>query len=306
LISSSGWITDFFHLFNQWSVVIFALSLPFYFIMSSNRGFLQGNQQFIKLSTSYQSEIWIKLLITAILLILFPTHQGLIISVAILLSIIPGVFINSTHVLFSSATKLPKQLKKSILAFAGVTLGYELIQIIINYGDLLMVKHYFSNSQAGLYTSMALVGRMIYFLTWMLVMILIPTILQKRKENKPYKADMLRYFSIIFSFSALIVITVFFFPELAIKLLFGSEYLDIAPYLWKYALATGFFALANLFIYYFISLDQFFSVIIAGCFAVLQIVLYSFYHQEISDIIHIQLFCMGSLLIIQLIAFIKN
>jgi hypothetical protein len=38
-----------------------------------------------------------------------------------------------------------------------LTAFYELTQIIIN-SDIILVKHYFNNEQAGLYASLALIG----------------------------------------------------------------------------------------------------------------------------------------------------
>ena len=45
----SGQISDFFHLQNQWSVVIFSAAVPIYFLLSAERGLMQGEQSFTKL-----------------------------------------------------------------------------------------------------------------------------------------------------------------------------------------------------------------------------------------------------------------
>lgn len=305
-IAFSGGITDFFHLKNHWSVIVFAFSIPVYFLLSTERGLLQGRQSFTGLSVSYQVEIWSKFISTIALLYIFRDQAGVAIALSMLLSIFISKFIRKTGFVVHSVSevKIPGYVIKKIMMFAGFTLGYELIQIAINYGDMLMVKHYFDARTAGLYTSIALIGRIIYFITWMMVMVLIPTILQKRKDKLPYKSTMFSYVAIITSVSLFIICLSAGFPELTIRLLFGEAFISFAPMLWKYALATSLFALANLFIYYFISTEYYLPVYLAGVFTIAQLGLYLLFHDSINQIIGIQIVMMSVLLAVQLGIFV--
>ena len=74
--------------------------------------------------------------------------------------------------------------KKGILRFFLLTAFYELVQIVCNNSDILMVKHYFDSYDAGLYSSLALIGRIVYFVTWMFVMLLLPAVIELRKEDQ--------------------------------------------------------------------------------------------------------------------------
>jgi len=74
--------------------------------------------------------------------------------------------------------------------------------------------------------------------------------------------------------------------------------------LWKYALATSIFAIANIFAYYFLSIDQYIPVIISGLFGVLQMVLVIFFHESLAQVVHMQIIAMVLLLIIQCLFFI--
>ena len=47
-----------------------------------------------------------------------------------------------------------------------------------------MVKHYFGPNDAGLYASLALIGRVVYFVAWMFVMLLLPSVVQKEKDGE--------------------------------------------------------------------------------------------------------------------------
>ncbi len=297
-------IQEFFHLTSGWGIILLAFCLPAYFLMSAKRGVLQGQLQFIKLSYSYQVEVWSKVLITVGVFALFVSEVSTSLAFAILGSIILGYLACGKERFSLKKNQLLREIQGKIWLFIGITLGYELLQILINYGDMMIVKHYFDDFTAGLYTSMALIGRMIYFVTWMMVMVLIPSILNRRKQGLSYRPMMYKYFSIIFLFSGSLTLMVYLFPVSTVNLFFGSEFLSFSHLLWKYALATSLFALANLFIYYFISIENFLSVYIAGAVVVIQFILYNQFHDNVEQIILTQVFTMSGLLGSQLALFL--
>lgn len=302
LVTFSRPIAAFFQLPSYSIVLVLALCLPFYFMMSVKRGFLQGKEAFIKLSASYQAEMWIRFAITVLLVFTVGRSVGIIVSISIVASVIAGYLIMGkpkgiglSRVDFSG--------RKMVLNFFMLTAGYECAQILINYSDILLVKHYFSSQEAGLYTSMALIGRMIYFVTWMVVMILIPKVLNMKKRGEAYQKVFLKYFLTILGFSLLIVCGAVVFQKEIVLLLFGSAYLSISGLLWMYAVATMLFALANLFVYYFLSLDQRTPVYVAIVFGVLQVVVLTLFHASLLQIVIAQIANMGALLAVQLVFF---
>ncbi len=288
-------ITVYFQLSNPLVLVVFSLGFPFYCYLSVQRGVFQGKQQFIGLSTSYQKELWVKILSTFLLLVMFPSQSSLILAFAIVFSIITSISSVDINIRLK---KLPKPLSIQILKFFGFTIAYELVQILINYGDLIMVKHYFDNTTAGLYTSISLVGRMIYFATWVLVMLLIPKVVERKKKGLPVTHLLYRNILLISGLSTIIVLFTGLFPRFSIMILFGEAFLPISGLLWKYALATSFFALSNLVIYYFISIDRFWPVLLAGVFALAQLFCYQWFHNSLEEVVMVQVVSMGTLLVV--------
>jgi O-antigen/teichoic acid export membrane protein len=106
--------------------------------------------------------------------------------------------------------------------------------------------------------------------------------------------------------ATIIVVFCSIFPETAITLLFGKSYLAMAPLLWKYALATGLFAVSNIFAYYYLSLDKYIPVVISGVFGMLQVALVIFFHDSLEQVVHVQIITMVLLLIVQLFFFVIN
>ncbi len=285
--------------------IVFGIGVPLYFLMSVNRGVFQGKKEFKFLSITYQAEMLSRLIITLGLLFLFNIQSSLVIAIGILISfgfgLIPFKFknlrFNTSVVIQASKTKLVRN-------FFIITAFYEFTQIIINNSDILLVKHYFESYEAGLYASLALIGRIVYFIAWMFVMLLLPTVVQLKKEGKATAPILFKYVGYIATIASIIILCCSLFPETAITLLFGKSYLAIAPLLWKYALATGLFAVSNIFAYYYLSLDRYVPVIFSGIFGMLQMGLVIFFHESLEQVVHMQIVAMILLLIFQIIYFV--
>lgn len=283
---------------------IFGIAVPVYFVMSVNRGNLQGQQSFIELSITYQLEMFCRLALTFAFLLLFDISSSVAVSSAIAISFVAGVFpLKKLRFKKSAQAMLSAQENKVILQFFVLTACYELTQIICNNSDILLVKHYFPSYDAGLYASLALIGRVVYFVTWMFVMLLLPTVVSMRKEGQNSVPVLLKYVGYITALSAGIVAFTFLFPAVAVQLLFGEQYMAIAPLLGWYALATSFFALSNIFAYYYLSLDHYKPIVIAAVFGVLQIVLIILFHNSLYEVVLAQVAAMGALLLAQLAYF---
>ena len=281
---------------------IFALGLPLYFLMSVNRGLYQGKDVLNKLSLTYQSEMISRLVITIGVVLLIPAiPSSIAIAIGIVISFVFGLFPFQKSIVKSTIVITEKLVEtKSIIIFFGLTAFYELTQIIINNSDIILVKHYFDNEQAGLYASLALIGRVVYFVSWMFVMLLLPKVIQLKKDGKNTLPILLKYVGYIVILSTLIVTFTWLFPEFVVRLMFGEQYISISPLLWQYALATSIFAIANIFAYYFLSIGKYIPVIVSAFLGLTQIGLIMLYHNSLEQVVLMQVLTMVLLLVFQL------
>ncbi|WP_430908292.1 sugar isomerase [Maribacter sp. 2-571] len=296
-------LQETFHTQNAYMFVLFGLGIPLYFFMSVNRGSFQGKQSFKKLSLTYQAEMWSRLLITLALLYLVPLHPGTLVAIGILASFFFGLFPSDTKGLAWKTNQLINEDQKRVNRFMLLTAGYELTQIIINNSDVLLVKHFFEAKEAGLYASLALIGRVVYFAAWMFVMLLLPKVVERQKEGRPTAPILFKYVSYIGVLCMAIVAACSLFPQLIISLMFGEAYIDMAPLLWQYALATSLFAISNIFAYYFLSLDHYIPVILSGILGISQIGLILWFHESLQLVVQVQIMAMIALLACQLLYF---
>ncbi|WP_408608273.1 oligosaccharide flippase family protein [Aquimarina spinulae] len=285
---------------------IFGIGVPIYFIMSVNRGVFQGSKKFDSLAITYQGEMLSRLVITLILIYTLGLQSSILVALGIAISFLFGLLpFRSQDIEITKKHKLPSAESKYIIKFFLLTAFYEFTQIIINNSDILMVKHYFETYEAGLYASLALIGRVVYFVAWMFVMLLLPKVVEKQKEGESHAPILFKYVFYITLLSASIVLGCYLFPEFVINIMFGSEYLSVAPLLWKYAIATSLFAISNIFAYYFLSLDQYIPVVLSALLGVSQVVLIIFFHDTLSDIVIMQIIAMAILLVFQIFFFVS-
>lgn len=285
--------------------LIFGFGIPLYFLISINRGLYQGSNNLYKMAITYQTEMISRLVITVLTVLFLPNiHTSISVALGIFISFILGLLPFQKNILNREKTIVKEKIDtKSIFRFFLLTAFYEFTQIIINNSDILLVKHYFNNHEAGLYSSLALIGRVVYFVAWMFVMLLLPKVILLKKEGKNTQSILLQYVLYIALLSGVIVGVTFFFPKLIVYLLFGDQYIAIAPLLWKYALATSIFALANIFAYYYLSIGKYFPVIVSAVLGLTQIALIVSFHNSLQQVVEMQIVAMLFLLFFQLYFF---
>ena len=300
IIIFSQSLRAFLNFESAWPLIIIALSIPLYFHLSVSRGLLQGEQIFRKLAYTYIIEMIVRLFFTIILVYFAITHLGMYsseaISIAFLLSFVCTYFF-SKQTRLQSKKLLDQSEMATILKFVGVIGIYELSQILINNSDIILVKHFFENIEAGQYAAIALIGRVVFFATWTVVTLLFPKVIEMEKKGEDHSKLFWSSLSIVALVGIGILMACLFFDELIITILFGDAYVSVSPLLWQYALATTLFASANVFAYYHMSLNNYLPVGISIIAGIVQIILISIFHDSLITVIQMQILVMTVLLL---------
>ena len=138
----SSSLQGFFNTTSSNMFVVFGLGVPFYFLMSVNRGVYQGKEKLVSLSVTYQLEMISRLLITLLLLQFYAVSTSVIIAIGVFCSFIIGLIPFKKDTVSLKKTKnLAPEKSKIVRSFFLITAFYELTQIIINNSDILLVKH---------------------------------------------------------------------------------------------------------------------------------------------------------------------
>lgn len=289
-------LRDFFHLASALPLAVLGFGVPVYLAVSVDRGALQGRTRFGRLAASYQAEMWSRLIVAVALLALGLEVNGVV--AALLVSLAAALVVARAPAERPGAGEtatVPAEERRAVGRFALAAGGALVGQILINNSDVLMVKHFFTAEDAGQYAALALIGRIVFFATWSVVTTLFPIVAQRHARGERHHHLLVNSLGLVGAVSAAIVVAAYAAPEFIVRLLFGAAYLPVAPLVWLYALATAFYALANVIINYRLSAGNKLGSVFAICGGVSQVAALWLFHATLRDVVLIQVVLMAGL-----------
>lgn len=294
LILGAGLWAQFFATESIWMFVIFGAFIPFYIVQGVDRGLLQGRTRFGRLAVTYQVEMGSRLILSLGLAFIGLGVNGAVLGIGL-------SFVAAWAVAQRSIGDLPRaqalapDVRKEILLFTGPVLVAQLGQILINNSDILIVRRFFVAEEAGAYAALALIGRMVFFATWSIVTAMFPIVAQRFQRGEAHRPLFYLSLGIVLAGSLLIIAVTVLFPTPIVNLLFGEAYAAIAPLLWVYAVATMFYALANVVINYRLSIGSAQGAYLAIAAGVAQVAALWRWHDSLAQVVWIQVGLMAAL-----------
>ena len=160
-------------------VAILAVGAAFYVPLGTRRGYVQGTYGFLRLAVNLVSEGVIRLGGSLLLVHLGFGVRGVIIAnvaavACAYLILQPSLPSNSPIPIGFSA----------VLGDTSHALVFLAGQVLINNCDIVLVKHYFPAQMAGLYAAVAMVGRVIFVLSWAVVNTTFPLVAGTGREER--------------------------------------------------------------------------------------------------------------------------
>lgn len=165
--------------------------------------------------------------------------------------------------------------------------------------DLVLVKHLFDTNLAGIYAGLALVGKVIFFFTAPIGIVMFPLLTRKHKNKEDKGNVMLLSLTLVAASSFAITVFYFMFPDFVISLfLKNTEYLQASMFLGYYAVFISLYSLCSIMMYYFLSMGKtfIFKPILLAAF--LQLILIYIFNDSFGEIIGI---CIGVTLCLLLV-----
>lgn len=297
---SARFMMILFHMRSPLPFIMLGCGMPLFFLLAVDRGILQGQANFQQLALSQQAEMWTRLLGSLALVMLGWSVNGAVGGVVF--SFVVAWYVARwvkrglpTHVRVLDAgeqTKIVRYIGPVVLGLIG--------QMIINNSDILIVKSFFPASSAGQYAALALIGRMVFFATWSVVMVMFPYVTQRQQRGETHRSLLWLSLGIVTLVSCGIVLVSFMMPEFIVNIFFGNQYTSIAGLLGLYALATAFYALANVIVTYHLSLGNGKGNYIVLAAGIAQVVGLLSWHTTLAIVVLVQVGIMGMLLLVLL------
>lgn len=185
----------------------------------------------------------------------------------------------------------------------GVTIFIALFSITLLYtADVIIVRKYFSATEAGLYSGIATIARIIFFATGSIAGVLLPSIKIKSESNEN-KRVLIKSLILISALGGSILFAFIFMSEFITKMMIGPKYASHAVLLPWLGISIFLTSILNLITMYYIALRKNF-IGIAVLFGVISSLLLSFVnHANLISIINN--FIIGNILAFVIIASIR-
>jgi O-antigen/teichoic acid export membrane protein len=297
LTAGSGYLKSYFHLPAQHDLVLLAIAAGVYIPLGVRRGRMQGCYNFSGLALNVVVEVAVKL--GGALLFL---HFGMGVTgvmTAVLLSIVAAYLAGKPDAQYRGGSGLIKiapfgEGMQAVLYFIG--------QVILSNLDILLVKHFFPPPEAGIYAAVALVGRVVFMLSWSVVSSMFP-VSASHEHRHGDRSVFYTGLLLVGTVTAAFIATVVLVPDALWTLLLGRSFLlgtaaSFSALLTEYAVMTAVYCIAVVVMMYEISrrigtaawVQLGASILLTG--AIWR------YHGSLSQVILVQVFVMCGLLVV--------
>lgn len=305
---SSTLIVDYFQLDGFTGIIILSFSLLFLFHLAWNRGLMQGRLEFNQLAISLIIEGIIKL-VCGVLLGYFLLKANYTIG-SITISLLSAYVISAWYTWQSCP---PPSLKPVKIEFTKRDIIIEAIRMFLgSIGilffisiDVLMAHKYLPSYEAGLYTALSTLGKIVFFAPFSVAMAMFPFASQIKSHTKRLnltKKALLLVIAIVTS----ITLVYFLFPGLIFSVLFGANYHNPGSLLGFVGLAIGIIGIIQLLINYLLSQKGFSFALALFISALSQTLIYISFHQNLNQFVEATLLSAVVMLVLVSISFWDN
>lgn len=295
IIALSPLITSFLHINKVWYVFLIGTSFLFSLPALLNRSILQGLLKFKEMIFSILIETGLKLILGVILVYLGFSVGGAM--VGLIVALIIGWYISQIYVkkyMGNGNTLVPNI--KSMALFA-LPVGIQSFAITSLYSsDIILVKHFFTSHEAGLYAALSTLGKIIFFGAGPISAVMFPLVSKKSSRGENYKKVFAYSFGAASLFAAFMLLIYWFFPGFIMTTLSKSSYFEAKDLLFWYGLFITLFTLSSILISYNLSLGKARVALLPLVAAFAQIILIWFYHQTLIMVITISILVTALLL----------
>jgi len=151
--------------------------------------------------------------------------------------------------------------------------------------DTLLVKHFFSDLEAGYYSSVSLIGKILFFGSLSISQVMFPKLVELKSRNQVPKQLFYKSLALISSILFFALIIYFLLPKLIIKVLFGNLFLPASNLIAPFGLFMALISLIYLTSLYHLSVNNhgFIYVLFSALF--IESVLIYFIHTSLLQIV---------------------
>lgn len=284
----SSIITDHLNITSNTTVIYFGLHLAVTFVPIFIAVYLQGIFRFVWLSIFIVLSAILRLLFPVAFLSIFYYEPGFVyfgFFLALVLSALFGYIaiqeqLKKVQVQSFGNSSLNTIIKSSL--FNGLALFTLTTMISV---DIIAVKYYFTPYDAGIYSGVVTLGKVIIFGAGTVATVMFPKAAFVNKNYIAFKSVLKKFGLIQILFVLAGAGTFILFPQFITHALFGEKFNNSVPYLRLYSIFGALYVLSNFMVLVLVALGEKKFTLFVPFFLLIQILGILFYHNSLSQII---------------------
>ncbi len=155
--------------------------------------------------------------------------------------------------------------------------------------DVIIVKHFFTSEDTGLYTAATVFGRLLLFIPVGLTTALFPKIVIKHVQNQDPRPLLARGLLFTGVATGVVTLLLYMFPGTFLMLFYGQKYMAAQDLLKYYGLMIYFFSLTQVLVFYHLARANFWFLSAFTAFMVLEVVAITILNTSLSQVIMVLL-----------------
>lgn len=295
-------ISQFFRIDNSTLVLLVGVIVAFSFISVPNQPILQAKLAFRFIAFNAVFGALIKLLFGLLLVYLGFSVLGALLAL-IIASIIPYLF-SFTQLTFihKKEVHIPHISIKKLISY-GIPSTITLLSLTsFTSTDIILVKHFFNNTDAGLYAGVSLIGKIVFFLTAPIGMVMFPLITQKYTRKENFHTDFRLALLLVIVPSCFVSILYYFIPDFILTVSTKKEFTSVSSLLWLFGVFSAIYGVLTIIINFYLSIEKTKIFVPVAFGAVLQAVMLWFFHNTFLQVLIISI-AITSLLLVSLLLY---
>ncbi len=234
--------------------LIIGLSVFSIFLLSPNKGALQGLGRFKSLGVNMLTEGGIKVGLSIILVLVGMQVFGAVFG--IVLSMVGAFFVSSYLLNDVLGGKRDESGVSKIYSY-GTPVVMTLVAVMLFQSlDILISRLVFSENIAGQYAAANQIGKIIFFGTAAISKAMFPLSSAEFEKGVSSKKMLYRSLGMVAGLSSVALVAFAVFPDLIISILAGPEYVEVTKIVFKVGVAFTMISLTNITLLYGISVDK--------------------------------------------------
>lgn len=290
IFSLREFISNYLNVGDSFLIILFGISIGMGFLIVIPNSYLQGTQEFKKYSLFHIFSLFLRFLIPTIFVFMGFGLRGVYSAAPIssITAFLFGLFILGLNLKNLKKVDVSDSFKK-IFSFGSTVILVNFSMMALNNIDLIMVKRFFSPTDAGYYAGTMTLGKILLFGAGAVSVVMFPKITALHAGGKSFMKSLKRLLMLLILVLVVGVICYQIFPEIITNLFFGKAFENSVKYLPLFSVFVALYVLINFLVMFFLAIDKKKVGFLLLPGIVIQYIGLNFFHGSLWEVINVNI-----------------